>query len=410
MLRRLLEFEVPEIYNGQVEIKSIAREAGYRSKVAVAALQEGIDPVGACVGMRGVRIQNIVKELHEEKIDVIEWNSNSEIFIAKALSPARVSGVYLEEDPDTGRTAVVIVPDDQLSLAIGREGQNARLAAKLTGWRIDIKSVTEAVQEALENLDKPPLKDLQRQNGDMIAEVQRIVEKRAANRAVMPEEFATLGRFADIAHRRHMATREQARQTRLAEINAIKKTLPPRMFQMPIESLDLPDNILEVLQPLGNIGEIMWRFLMDEGRLRGMLTGLPPDSMPLLQSALERLVVPEDEILPEGEEALAAEAVAEAAGDAQAEPRDAFADTQEEGLPGDAGKPGARKEFRPVAVEAVAFDDDEEVDLSQPGKGKKKGKNKGRQLVFDEKSGGMVVKRQRKGNRGRDRTWNDWEE
>jgi N utilization substance protein A len=90
--------------------------------------------------MRGIRIQNIVKELHEEKIDVIEWNPNQEIFIAKALSPARVSGVYLEDDPDIGRTAVVIVPDDQLSLAIGREGQNARLAAKLTGWRIDIKS------------------------------------------------------------------------------------------------------------------------------------------------------------------------------------------------------------------------------------------------------------------------------
>ena len=155
MLRRLLEYEVPEIYNGQVEIKNIAREAGYRSKVAVAALQEGIDPVGACVGMRGIRIQNIVKELHEEKIDVIEWNPNQEIFIAKALSPARVSGVYLEDDPDIGRTAVVIVPDDQLSLAIGREGQNARLAAKLTGWRIDIKSVTEAVQEAVENIERP---------------------------------------------------------------------------------------------------------------------------------------------------------------------------------------------------------------------------------------------------------------
>ena len=108
MLRRLLEYEVPEIYNGQVEIKNIAREAGYRSKVAVAALQEGIDPVGACVGMRGIRIQNIVKELHEEKIDVIEWNPNQEIFIAKALSPARVSGVYLEDDPDIGRTAVVL--------------------------------------------------------------------------------------------------------------------------------------------------------------------------------------------------------------------------------------------------------------------------------------------------------------
>jgi transcription termination/antitermination protein NusA len=187
MLRRLLEYEVPEIYNGQVEIKNIAREAGYRSKVAVAAQQEGIDPVGACVGMRGVRIQNIVKELHEEKIDVIEWNPNQEIFIAKALSPARVSGVYLEDDPDAGRTAVVIVPDDQLSLAIGREGQNARLAAKLTGWRIDIKSVTEAVQEALEHINNPPLKDLRAQQPDMVADAQRIMEKRAANRAVMPE-------------------------------------------------------------------------------------------------------------------------------------------------------------------------------------------------------------------------------
>ena len=143
MLRRLLEYEVPEIYNGQVEIKTIAREAGYRSKVAVAALQEGIDPVGACVGMRGMRIQNIVRELHEEKIDVIEWLPEQRDFIAKALSPARVNGVYLDDDIDSGRTALVIVPDDQLSLAIGREGQNARLAAKLTGWRIDIKSVSE---------------------------------------------------------------------------------------------------------------------------------------------------------------------------------------------------------------------------------------------------------------------------
>jgi len=144
MLRRLLEYEVPEIYNGQVEIKNIAREPGHRSKVAVSALQPGVDPVGACVGLRGMRIQNIVKELNEEKIDVIEWNADQSVFIAKALSPARVSGVYLEEDLDQGHTATVIVPDDQLSLAIGREGQNARLAAKLTGWRIDIKSVSEA--------------------------------------------------------------------------------------------------------------------------------------------------------------------------------------------------------------------------------------------------------------------------
>ena len=140
---------MPEIYNGQVEIKNIAREAGHRSKVAVSALQDGIDPVGACVGMRGIRIQNIVKELHNEKIDVIEWNTDAVAFISKALSPARVTGVFLDDDPFDGKTAVVIVPDDQLSLAIGREGQNARLAAKLTGWRIDIKSVTETVQGAL---------------------------------------------------------------------------------------------------------------------------------------------------------------------------------------------------------------------------------------------------------------------
>ncbi|MCW5854252.1 MAG: transcription termination/antitermination protein NusA, partial [Anaerolineae bacterium] len=146
MLRRLLELEVPEIFNGAVEIKAIAREAGSRSKVAVSARQEGIDPVGACVGMRGVRIQALVNELGGEKIDVVEWSSDSALFIAKALSPAIVLSVNVEEGPD-GRTAKVIVPDKQLSLAIGKEGQNARLAAKLTGWRIDIKSESEAQAE-----------------------------------------------------------------------------------------------------------------------------------------------------------------------------------------------------------------------------------------------------------------------
>src|SRR3990172_1517762 len=156
MLRRLLENEVPEIYNGLVEIKSIAREPGHRSKVAVAALQDGVDPVGACVGQRGVRIQSIVKELNDEKIDVIEWNPDQATFIAKSLSPARVSGVYLDDDPIKGRTATVVVPDDQPSLAIGREGQNARLAAKLTGWRIDIKSLTEAAIDAVRKLRAEP--------------------------------------------------------------------------------------------------------------------------------------------------------------------------------------------------------------------------------------------------------------
>ncbi len=142
LLRRLFELEVPEIYNGTVEIKSIAREAGHRSKVAVAARQEGIDPVGCCVGLRGIRIQNIVSELNNEKIDVVMWNPDTTVFIANALSPAHIASVTLNEEKEV---ATVVVPDKQLSLAIGKEGQNARLAAKLTGWRIDIKS-TSAVE------------------------------------------------------------------------------------------------------------------------------------------------------------------------------------------------------------------------------------------------------------------------
>lgn len=147
MLRRLLELEVPEIANGAVEIKAIAREAGSRSKVAVAALRPGVDPVGSCVGMRGTRIQGVVNELNGEKIDVVEWSPDPAVFIANALSPAQVAKVHLYEDAEGGKTALVIVPDKQLSLAIGKEGQNARLAAKLTGWRIDIKSTSEAAAE-----------------------------------------------------------------------------------------------------------------------------------------------------------------------------------------------------------------------------------------------------------------------
>jgi len=149
MLRRLLELEVPEIFNGTVEIKGIAREAGNRSKVAVNALQDGVDPVGSCVGIRGMRIQSIVNELGGEKIDVVAWSSDPGTFIANALSPAKVNYVVLGDATANGKTATVVVPDDQLSLAIGKEGQNARLGAKLTGWRIDIKSLSEATQEEL---------------------------------------------------------------------------------------------------------------------------------------------------------------------------------------------------------------------------------------------------------------------
>jgi N utilization substance protein A len=144
LIRRLFELEVPEIHRGVVEIKSIAREPGSRSKVAVASRDERIDPVGACVGLRGLRIQNVVNELNGERIDVVLWDPDPARFVANALSPARVVSVRV--DP-ASNTATVVVPDQQLSLAIGKEGQNARLAAKLTGWRIDIKAESLAVRE-----------------------------------------------------------------------------------------------------------------------------------------------------------------------------------------------------------------------------------------------------------------------
>jgi len=147
MLRRLFEVEVPEIFNGQVELKAIAREPGSRSKIAVAAMQDGVDPVGACVGQRGIRIQGIVNELNGEKIDVVEWSADMTRFIANSLSPAKVTGVTLSEDANGDKVANVVVKTDMLSLAIGKEGQNARLAAKLTGWRIDIKSEAQVAED-----------------------------------------------------------------------------------------------------------------------------------------------------------------------------------------------------------------------------------------------------------------------
>ena len=151
LLRRLMEQEIPEVRDGTVEIKGISREPGARSKVAVMATLPGVDPVGSCVGMRGLRIQNIVTELAGEKIDVVEWSGNLRTYISNALGPAKVQSVVLEEDSNI-KTAIVIVPDRQLSLAIGKAGQNARLAAKLTGWRIDIKSESEAREEGLDLL------------------------------------------------------------------------------------------------------------------------------------------------------------------------------------------------------------------------------------------------------------------
>ena len=182
LLKRLFELEVPEVSNGTVEIKSVAREAGFRSKVAVAARQPGIDPVGCCVGLRGIRIQNIVSELSGEKIDVVLWNADPFAFIASSLSPAQIVAVELNK---TDGQATVIVPDRQLSLAIGKEGQNARLAAKLTGWRIDIKpaSVYEAERAAAK-----PAEDAAAAAAEQLAQTEPVMAAVSKEAAELPAE------------------------------------------------------------------------------------------------------------------------------------------------------------------------------------------------------------------------------
>src|SRR5574340_367922 len=257
-LRRLLENEVPEIYHGVVEIRSIAREPGERAKVAVSATQPGIDPVGACVGIRGVRIQAIVRELHDEKIDVIEWNADQAAFIAKAISPARVNGVYLNDRNTGGKTATVVVPEDQLSLAIGRDGQNARLAAKLTGWRIDIKSLPEAAADVLNRLQKEEsLAVIAEQEADTMARVGDLLARKAEGRPLAPEEFEVLARFVDRVEKRSTVS-PTAEKAVVDEIEVARNLIPADAFEMSILDSGLPEHVAYILQEAGfsTLGEM----------------------------------------------------------------------------------------------------------------------------------------------------------
>jgi N utilization substance protein A len=303
MLRRLLEMEVPEINQGLVEIKAISREAGKRAKVAVAALRDGVDPVGACVGLRGVRIQSIVRDLNDEKIDVIEWNSDPETFIAKALSPARVSGVYLDEDPDRGKTAIVVVPEDQLSLAIGRSGVNARLGAKLTGWRIDIKSLPEAAVEALRLLETDSLfSDLAKAEAESIAKVESTLTKKAENRPIPPEEYQTLTQFVDRVQRTVMAERDAVRTLRREKLDLIRKTIPVSAYEVPLEEIGLGARVLNLLNEAGYTiaGQVMEQLELDEDTILG-LQGFGPKAMEELRTKLSEYEFPEVEIITEPE-------------------------------------------------------------------------------------------------------------
>ena len=307
MLRRLLELEVPEIRAGQVEINAVAREAGARAKVAVSTRQAGLDPVGACVGMRGIRIQTISNELHDERIDVIEWNKDPKMFIANALSMNQVIGVVLDENNPGGRTASVAVLDDQLSLAIGRSGQNARLAAKLTGWRVDIQGATEAALWALEQVNAAPeLLDVLKTNASLVPRLAGIMRTHESDHYPYTDEERRIlkstveaVREAIIARRdaERPATRQaRARRSAQEKVDAERRQaqqaararVPATAYEQSLAVLNLSDKVHSHLASSGlaNVGEVMERMALGDEALL-MIEGVGVKALREIKDAMD---------------------------------------------------------------------------------------------------------------------------
>lgn len=442
-LRRLLENEVPEIYHGMVEIRSIAREPGQRSKVAVAALQAGVDPVGACVGIRGVRIQAIVRELNDEKIDVIEWSADPAVYIAKALSPARVSGVYLNEQARGIKTATVVVPEDQLSLAIGRDGQNARLGAKLTAWKIDIKSLPEAATDALYKLrNDPTYADLLPHEVDALPGVEAILAKKAEGRPVTPEEYHLLTQFVDRVERGVARQRKEEQRAEEERLNQARAGIPAAAFEIPMEKFEVSDRVYTVISETGlqTVGDLMLQMKLDPDSI-WKLGGMGPKAMNELQTALDQVMVQlaspaeaepavAEEALPEApveapealvepvveeaqpvvevfEPAVALEVEESPAAEAQPAPEAALAPAETEAVAPAGEEAEAFDELFALRPDAVPTETTEEEGEEDGDKKKKKKKKKFVEVEFDPDHNAMLVKKKRKRSGGE---WDDnWE-
>jgi N utilization substance protein A len=443
-LRRLLENEVPEIYHGLVEIRSIAREPGHRSKVAVAGLQPGVDPVGACVGIRGVRIQAIVRELSDEKIDVIEWNNDPVVYIAKALSPARVTGVYLDDYTKGAKTATVVVPEDQLSLSIGRDGQNARLAAKLTSWRIDIKSLPEAAVDAIYKLqNQPEFAKLAQQEAEIVPQVELILAKKAERRPVTPEEYKVLSKFVDRVEQGLIQQLKKEREAEEEERRIVQASIPEAAYDLPIEESGISLRFCNILGGAGftTIGDLMLQMELNRDVILA-LEGIGPKAMEEVDEILSNITFPEpeEEIEPEPE-AVEVEKV-EALEDAEIEPEAVTeepilakekADTEEEEVEPVIEEPivevstvetdiaaekveDVSEEEEPASFDELfalepgdfemvePLDDDEEDDDVEKAKKKKK-KKKYVEMEYDPDKDVVVVKKKRK--RAGSEDWDD---
>ena len=427
-LRRLVEDEVPEIYQGLVEIRSISREPGYRSKIAVSALQQGIDPVGACVGLRGVRIQAIVRELNDEKIDVIEWSSDPEVYISKAISPARVTGVYLNENEDI-KTATVVVPEDQLSLAIGANGQNARLAARLTSWRIDIKSLTEATSSALNKLANNPEYAAQAEElADEIPVIEGILARKQENRPVSPEEYTQMARFMDEVESKASLRRKQALDAERKRIDKIRASIPAIAFDLPLEDLGISLRISNLISGEGysTIGELMEELVLAPKKI-SQISGVTEEILADIKSTIDNFEFPEvvEEVAEEEpvaevvENKDAADDVVEEVSEEVSEEivevveekdiEDVIASLEEslaqEGI--DADKPAVD-----VSIEeferAEADDNIDKLLEEENKKSKKQSKKKYREIEYDPENDVTIVKRRRKRNNEWDiDEWND---
>lgn len=417
-LRRLLENEVPEIYHGIVEIRAIAREPGARAKVAVMATQPGVDPVGACVGIKGVRIQAIVRELHDEKIDIIQWDPDPVVYISKAISPARVNGVYLV-DAEGSRTATVVVMEDQLSLAIGRDGQNARLAAKLTGWRIDIKSVIEAAGDALSKMkNNPELAAALPVAVESMPQIEEVLKKKAENRPLTPEEYSLIAQFVDRVERRTIQIKEEAVRADEERLATARAEVPPAAFTMPLAALGLKEHVYNILTEAGyeNIGDLILALKLDENSVLA-LAGVGPKA---IQSMHEQIAATEFPEIPL-EAPVATEVEAPVAADAGLPeeiaklavtgilPELQTQDTTSVAMP--VGKPVDEIVESENAKDGISLDElfklkpeifrtsiTEEEDLEKK-KGKKQ-KKKGVELVLDEELGEVVGRKKHK--RGED--------
>jgi N utilization substance protein A len=411
-LRRLLENEVPEIYHGIVEIRAISREPGQRAKVAVSATQPNVDPVGACVGIKGVRIQAIVKELHDEKIDIIEWNPDPVMYISKAISPAKVSGVYLS---DVENTATVVVQEDQLSLAIGRDGQNARLAAKLTGWRIDIKSLPEAAADAIVKVQTDPsLGNVAEIERSHIPAIEEILTKKSENRPLTPEEFLTLIQFVDRVERRQVEKKKAEAAAEEERVSSARAVIPDAAFKTNIDTLGLPEHVTNILTEAEHrtVGDLMMAMKLSPDGVLG-LAGIGPKAMEAIRTALENVSFPEPEPVAPAAVEVPAESVAEMPQEVApveslgepapvAESEAAQATEVEEAIE---GKPLEEIfTLRPEMLKPVVPAAEEEVDESDK---KKKKKKKATEVVYDEELNKNIAKKKHK--RGDVDLVDDWE-